>query len=71
MQPEYVSRAKADLWWRLNGQNWSRRGALDSGSLPGNLAEAGSAIKTRLNAAFEQRVSASLLVVGPEGSGKN
>ena len=71
MEPEFVSRAKADLWWRLNGSNWSSPGSFGQRQLPGNLAEAESAIKTRLNAAFEQSVSASLLVVGPEGSGKN
>jgi Cdc6-like AAA superfamily ATPase len=72
MQPEFVQRAKADLWWRLNGLNWSKSlGLTQHKSLPGNLAEAEAAIKTRLNAAFEQRVSSSLLVVGPEGSGKN
>jgi len=55
----YVHRAKCDLWSQLNS-----RGSLEY------LKKAESDIHDKLDIAFRQRMSTSLLVVGPDGSGK-
>ena len=57
--PSVVSRCKEILWKQLN-QNSDLR----------HLANEEGQIKSRLVDAFDRRVSTSILVVGPTGSGK-
>jgi len=55
----YVQRAKCDLWSQLSSR-----------SNLGYLSKVESDIRGKLDIAFKQRLSTSLLVVGPDGSGK-
>ena len=57
--PSVVGRCKEILWKQLN-QNSDLR----------HLANEEGQIKSRLVDAFDRRVSTSILVVGPTGSGK-
>ena len=66
-EQDCVRRAKQELWRNLDGHAWAKK----SNRLQGTLGEAETDIKTKLKVAFENRVSTSLIVVGPEGSGKN
>ena len=69
-EQDFVRSAKQELWRRLDGHAWAQGQEADR-NLQGSLGEAERDVKTKLHMAFENRVSTSLIVVGPEGSGKN
>ena len=62
---ENVQRAKQELWVKLHGNSHSKQ-ALGLSYL--NRVE--EDIRSRLDLAFQQKMSTSLLVIGPSGSGK-
>ncbi len=61
-----VQRAKQELWVKLRGNSSSAKAGLGLGY----LTSVEDDIRSRLDLAFQQKMSTSLLVIGPPGSGK-